>query len=380
MLEPQPQRHPLQTFQFWFVVLLSAGAAAAWKFDLLSSGNHRRVLPVITDEPMPPPPEGAEELPAAEPASIAESLVLTDVRTDAPIPPGSAAAAPLQQPEIDLPPPQEEPQLLHDAPPLQTVSATEPRMPESAPVQAETGPLPVIAVGDELSMEQVDRLIDGGQDVDAHRLLSGWYWQYPAQRPRLASRLNLLARRIYFQPQPHYLEPHKVRFGDRLETIAAKYSVPVDYIVRLNQIDPGRLRPGQSLKVIQGPFSVLVDLGRFELTVHAHGYYVVKLPMGLGEDAVLRAGTYHVSEKLTNPTYYGRSGVVAADDPLNPLGEHWLTLNNAEGTLRGIGMHGTIEPGAIGLKGSAGCLCLRESDVANLFALLTIGSEVVVRE
>jgi LysM repeat protein len=230
-----------------------------------------------------------------------------------------------------------------------------------------------------VDLKQVDRLLAEGQDIAAHRLLSTWYWEHPDQRERFQDRLNMLARRIYFQPQPHYIDPYEVQFGDRLETIARKYQVPWEYLGRMNRVEPQKIRAGQKLKVLQGPFGAVVDLDRFELTVHAHGYYVTRFPVGIGQENSTPAGTFRVTDKVVDPTYYGPDGVIAHDDPANPLGEHWIAINDEAGTLEGYGIHGTIEPESVGRAVSRGCIRLKDQDVADLYDLLTVGSEVIIR-
>ncbi len=219
----------------------------------------------------------------------------------------------------------------------------------------------------------IDRMIAAGQDVEAHRVLSSLYWEQPDLRDKLASRINQTAQRIYFLPHPHYIDPYTIQAGDQLQNIANNYRVSWQYLAKLNRLDPLRIRPGQNLKVILGPFGAVVDLRRFELTVHAHGYYVARFPIGIGKDSSTPVGDFTVQDKLEDPTYYGPDGVIAHDDPRNPLGEFWISLGD------GYGIHGTIDESSIGRAESRGCIRLRNQDVADLFDLLTVGSSVVIR-
>ena len=221
---------------------------------------------------------------------------------------------------------------------------------------------------------RIDGWIDDGQDLAAHRELSRLYWKQPDVRPLLASRLATTARRIYFSPQPHYMPAYEVQPGDLLSTIAARYHVPWEYLAKLNQADPRKIRVGQRLKVIKGPFSAAVDLKRFELTIHAHGYYVHRYPVGIGKDNSTPIGTFPVLNRLENPTYYGPNGVVIdADDPANPLGEHWIDLGDS------YGIHGTINPDSIGRAASKGCIRMHNHHAAEVFKLLSTESTVVIR-
>lgn len=222
-------------------------------------------------------------------------------------------------------------------------------------------------------LAEIDRLIQQGEVVHAHRELSTIYWNQPAAREEIRGRLEACARSIFFDPQPHYVEPHVVAAGDRLGSIARKYNVPWEYLAKLNRIDPGRIREGQRLKVNHGPFSAVVDLSDFELTVHAQGYFVHKFRIGIGKDNSTPLGAFRVQDKVVNPQYTDPDGRVwSADDPANPIGERWLALGG------GYGIHGTIEPQSIGRAESRGCIRLVHDDIIELYDLLSVGSEVVV--
>jgi lipoprotein-anchoring transpeptidase ErfK/SrfK len=114
--------------------------------------------------------------------------------------------------------------------------------------------------------------------------------------------------------------------------------------------------------------------------------YVTTLPVGLGEDGSTPTGVWAVQNRLPNPAYYSPrgEGVIAADDPKNPLGEHWIGLTGTEGAAVGkssYGIHGTIEPDSIGKQASMGCIRLRNEDVARVYDALVEGkSTVTVRE
>ena len=90
--------------------------------------------------------------------------------------------------------------------------------------------------------------------------------------------------------------------------------------------------------------------------------------------------------KLKNPAYYSPrgEGVIAADDPKNPLGEFWIGLTGVDGHAVGklsYGIHGTIDPDSIGKQSSMGCIRMHNEDVAQVFQLLIEGkSTVTVRD
>jgi len=223
-------------------------------------------------------------------------------------------------------------------------------------------------------MAGIDESIQSGDYIAAHRQLSSIYWNKPEWRDSIRSRIDNTSRAIFFSPQPHFMEPYTVQTGDQLQNIAARYLIPWEYLARLNGIDPRRIRPDQKLKVIKGPFSALIDLSDFELTVHAHGYFVRSYQVGIGEQGTTPVGTFTVQNKLVNPTYYGPDGlVVDADDPANPLGERWIDIGDS------YGIHGTIDPESIGRAESRGCIRMHNAEVELVYDLLGAGSEVVIR-
>ncbi len=226
----------------------------------------------------------------------------------------------------------------------------------------------------------IDAHIAGRRFLAAHRALSKLYWDDPAIRGDIAGRIDMTAKSIYFDPQPHYMAAYEVSPGDQLRVFAREYNVPWEYLARLNRIDdPGRIKAGQRIKVIKGPFAAVADLSDFTLTIHAHGYYVRRYPVGVGADESTPMGTFRVVLKEANPKYFGPDVVMERDDPANPLGERWIGLDDGGGRPTSYGIHGTIDPGSIGKAESRGCLRLRNEDVAEVYDLLGVGSEVVIQ-
>jgi len=234
----------------------------------------------------------------------------------------------------------------------------------------ETGPV----IGTELDLRQIDDLLQKGDYVSAHRDLSKIYWNHPESRRYIQERLDQNAKLIYFSPQPHFLEPCVIQPGDYLQRIAPKYRISWQYLASLNGISPRRIRSGQKLKVIKGPFSAFVDLSDFELTVHCHGFYVKRYQIGIGKDGASPIGRFSVLNKVEKPQWTDPDGrVISADNPANPLGTHWIDVGD------GYGIHGTIDPTSIGKAESRGCIRMQNSDVNEVYNFLITGSEVVIR-
>ena len=224
-------------------------------------------------------------------------------------------------------------------------------------------------------LRRIDVLFRNDQIPEAHAELSRIYWKKPQFRGLIKSRLEHTASMIFVSSDRHFEEPRLVEFGDTLGSIAKAYNVSWQYLARLNRTTPDRLQAGQQLKVVTGPFSAVVDLEDYALTVHAHGWFVHRYRIGIGQDNRTPTGEFTVQEKLENPVWYNpEGGEVDADDPLNPLGEFWLGLGNH------IGIHGTIDPQSIGAARSRGCIHLADGDIEEVFNLLTVGSKVLIRE
>jgi lipoprotein-anchoring transpeptidase ErfK/SrfK len=186
-----------------------------------------------------------------------------------------------------------------------------------------------------------------------------------------------------------------VQSGDNLARIALEHDCTWELIGRINGIDPKHLRAGATIKVIQGPFFAVVDKRKFTMDIYLGGLpgekssmYVTTFKVGLGRDDSTPTGNWMVEphRKLKHPTYYSPrgEGVIAADDPKNPLGGYWIGLSGTEGDAVGklsYGIHGTNDPSSIGKQSSLGCIRMGADDIAVVFDLMVEGKSMVqVRE
>lgn len=224
-------------------------------------------------------------------------------------------------------------------------------------------------------LRMIQQKLAEGQLSEVHLALSSW-----RDDPRLSAEeaaqvdmlLDQLAGTVIYSRE-HLLEPaYRVRSGDTLERIGEQYSVPGGLLAKINGVqDP--LQPGQELKVVRGPFSAVVDLERYQLTLMLNGRYAGRFAIGVGGDQPQLEGTYEVQNKTVNPTYYGPNQIVDADNPQNPLGERWIGLGDR------LGLHGTHDPELIGQTGGPGFIRLGQRDIDDLYDILTMGSRVVIR-
>jgi LysM repeat protein len=224
-----------------------------------------------------------------------------------------------------------------------------------------------------MDRKKIEHLMDDGDYVEAQKELSRWYWQMPDEREKVLPDLNKMAQALYFSPQPTYYEPYVVKPGDQLRVVGQRYKLSWEYIARLNHVDAKKIRMGQKLKIVPGPFGAVIFLSRYELVVHQNGSFVKSYPVGVGKDGTTPVGTFAVKNKMVDPTYYGPEGVIAHDDPNNPLGERWIDIGDS------YGIHGTIDADSIGKNESRGCIRMLNSDVEEVYDFLVIGSEVRIQ-
>lgn len=187
-------------------------------------------------------------------------------------------------------------------------------------------------------------------------------------------------------PNDPLVESYVVASGDSLERIVRRRELAVDwrFVQRVNAIsNPNALRVGQKLKLPRGPFHAVVHKQDFRLDLFAGSpdepdswLYIRSFNVGLGSENGTPAGLFKIKRhsKLINPHWANpRTGErFAADDPKNPIGEHWLGWEGL-GDARvyvGFGLHGTIEPDSIGKQKSMGCVRMLPDDIALVYEML----------
>lgn len=210
----------------------------------------------------------------------------------------------------------------------------------------------------------------------------------PATARRLRQTLTELNERLVFSPEIVVGDPfsfgYTIRSGDALARLPRAQGLATDwrFIQRVNRIQrPQAIRAGQNIKLVTGPFHAVVYKRQFRMDVYmgdgAERVYVRSFPVGLGEYDSTPVGTFKVrpNSKLINPEWVNpRTGErFLPDDPMNPIGEHWIGLVGVSDGVRdlgGYGIHGTIEPDSIGRQASMGCIRMGADDVAVIYELL----------
>lgn len=175
---------------------------------------------------------------------------------------------------------------------------------------------------------------------------------------RVMESLDQLAGTVIYS-RDHLLAPaYVVQPGEGLEQIAVKHNVPWELLAKINGIaDPANLAPGTQLKVVKGPFCALVDKSRRQMTLFLGGLYAGSFNVGFGQDQAAADGYYKVVGKSFEPS---RSLRV-------------LDLGN------GISVHSAIDTLALENDFARGCIRLDPAQAADVYDILSVGSEIIVR-
>lgn len=226
-------------------------------------------------------------------------------------------------------------------------------------------------------MQAAQASLNAGR-LDEAQLAMSAYYNHSKLSADESRQLNDLLDRVagtLIYSRQHLLEPaYKVQPGDTLDRIAQSYNVSPELLAKINGVrDPKILQPGQELKVVRGPFDAIVDLGHLELALFLKGRYAGRFAIGVGRDYPPSEGSYTVRDKKLNPTFFGPDRTIDANDPTNPLGKHWLDLGSR------VAIHGTDNAKNVGRADGRGCICLGDRDIGDVFDILSVGSNVVIR-
>ena len=257
-------------------------------------------------------------------------------------------------------------------------------------------PPPAAPPGDPNLWRQVRERLEAGLALaDPERPLESRRWltdalASPALAPDEAQAvreaLAKLNQRLLFSPEvvegdPFCLE-YMVEPGEILKRIVRAQDLRVDwrFILRINGIaDARRLRQGQRLKLVTGPFHAVVSKPEYRLDLYLgtgpQRVYVGSFAVGLGTGNSTPIGLFRIKSKVVDPSWTDprTNQVYSGADPANPIGEHWLGFEGIEPATKGLvgyGLHGTIEPETIGTQASMGCIRMLPRDVELIYEVL----------
>ncbi len=184
------------------------------------------------------------------------------------------------------------------------------------------------------------------------------------------------------------LKTASVKAGDTIGSIARRYDVGYFQLLEANpQVKPHHLKPGTELIIptqfILPPVAkkgIVINLGSMRLFYFPpKGGYFCTYPVGIGKkDWASPQGQLRIVEKIRNPVWVVPSSVYKFrkehGDPVphsippgpdNPLGKFAMRLSKPTFLI-----HGTNDPGSVGVRSSAGCIHLYPEDIELLFTIV----------
>ena len=168
---------------------------------------------------------------------------------------------------------------------------------------------------------------------------------------------------------------YDVKSGDNLTTIAKKHGVTADMIRQTNGISGDRIDVGQKLRIPAYKLSIWIDKSDNMLVLKGDDQILKTYTVATGTDNSTPVGTFKITDRLENPTWFKAGAVKAPGAPDNQLGSRWLGIN-----LKGYGIHGTIDPASLGKQITAGCVRMANADVEELYRLVPPGTEVTISD
>jgi hypothetical protein len=218
-----------------------------------------------------------------------------------------------------------------------------------------------------------------GRYAEALAVLSTWH-DDPSlgleESHRLEHLLGQLAGTVIYSQQDLLLPPHVVQQGETLLSIAAPLAVPWQLLAKINGVeDPARLVPGESLKLVRGPFDAVVSVSRRRLSLQVGGNYAGSFPVVVGRQIRERVGS-------AVPVV----SVQQADAPAEQAGPVTQVAwgqpgSKSIGLADGLSIAGVADPSTVSDDTVPGTsLIVADRDLAELADILGQGSRVLVRQ
>lgn len=143
-------------------------------------------------------------------------------------------------------------------------------------------------------------------------------------------------------------------------------------------------RTSVSYRSNYAPGTIVVDTAARRLYLIQDSGTALQWGIGVGRAGFQWKGTHKITAKKVNPSWTPPPEMIARQpdvprhmkggDPENPLGTHAMYLGS---TLYRI--HGSPDADSVGEAESSGCFRMRNTDVADLYARVPVGTTVVVK-
>jgi len=168
---------------------------------------------------------------------------------------------------------------------------------------------------------------------------------------------------------------YAVKPGDSLYVLARKNHTTVEFIKKLNGLKNDNLYPKMKLKIHTAPFSIRVDKSKNTLILYSNDAPVKKYSVATGKKNSTPVGTFKITDKLLNPTWFKTGAILPPGSPENGLGTRWMGFDKPS-----YGIHGTIDPKSIGTQASEGCVRMLNDDVEELYNIVPTGTTITIQD
>lgn len=243
------------------------------------------------------------------------------------------------------------------------------------------------------------RLVEAGEDPTLHRQAPSLARIYSAalmatyedpglsklQQRLIDTRLTPLGDRLFFSrfipddPNMPIFARHMVSSGENPDRIGRQYGMSAEHVMLINDIDDARrLRAGDPLKVItvkEDGYFIHVSKSQFTMDFFICGLFARRYPVGIGHpETPTPTGRARIDLREWHPQWTTPEGqVLPYGHPDNILGPVWLRLKQDEINQGGIGIHGFDgnPDEAVRVRGSNGCVRMRNEDAIEVYQMLT---------
>ncbi len=251
------------------------------------------------------------------------------------------------------------------------------------PAVVESTPQPPVTAEGQASLFSathvaVEAALDRGQLSQALQLLSDWYGDPSlslGETQEVDRLLSQLAGSVIYSTEHRLEPPYMVKSGEQLQDIAARYAVPWQLLAKINGITQSdQLRVGQQLKVLRGPFSATIDLSQRRITLMLNRRYAGQFSIEVDPTTTVEEGHWSVNQKLLTPGNVNQF----SSSPVTPTEDRSLVLSNSTGgtnqlvIIRGANASIAADPAGRVIR-------LSSADVSDVYDILSLGSQVVIR-
>ena len=166
---------------------------------------------------------------------------------------------------------------------------------------------------------------------------------------------------------------YEIEPGDSLAKIAKKFNTTVELLKKSNGLLSDKIISGRKLKVWTKPFNIVVDKSQNILILKSNDEVIKTYIVSTGINNSTPIGNFKIIEKLVDPPWYTSGTVIPPESPDNILGSRWMGFD-----LEGYGIHGTINNETLGQQITQGCIRMSNSDVEELFTIVSRNTAVVI--